>query len=65
MTDLTPAELQTLTGQKKPDKQAAELVRLGIPFRAAGRALFVAREVAQHWPQWQARQSGVRLDLVR
>lgn len=31
VTDLTPAELQTLTGQKKPDKQAAELVRLGIP----------------------------------
>ena len=65
MTDLTPAELQTLTGQKKPEKQAAALVALGIPFRAAGRMLFVAREVAQHWPQWQSRQTGVRMDLVR
>lgn len=65
VTDLTPAELHQLTGQKKPEKQAAALVALGIPFRAAGRALFVAREIAQHWPQWQARQTGVRMDLVR
>ena len=65
MTDLTPAELETLTGHKKPERQAAALVRLGVPFRAAGRMLFVAREVAQHWPQWQAKQSGPRLDLVR
>lgn len=61
MPDLTPAELEALTGQRKPEKQAARLVALGIPFRAAGRMLFVAREVAQHWPQWQARQTGVRL----
>jgi hypothetical protein len=65
MTDLTPTELQQLTGQKKPEKQAVALLALGIPFRAAGRALFVAREVAQHWPQWHDRQAGVRMDLVR
>lgn len=63
--DLSPAELEQLTGAKKPERQALELVKLGIPFRAAGRRLFVARSVAQHWPQWQQTRGEVRLELVR
>ena len=67
MDDLTPQEVAALTGHKKPEKQAAALVALGIPFRAAGRMLYVARAVAEHWPQWQAKQatSRPRLDLIR
>ena len=62
---LSASEVAELTGHKKPEKQAAALVALGIPFRAAGRMIFVAREVAKHWPQWQQRQAAPRLDLVR
>ena len=67
MDDLTPQELADLTGCKKPERQAAALVALGIPFRAAGRMLYVARAVAEHWPQWQAKQANARprMDLVR
>lgn len=65
--DLTPAEVANLTGHKKPEKQAAALVSLGIPFRSAGRMLYVAREVVKHWPQWEAQQRAARprLDLIR
>ncbi len=63
--DLSPAELQELTGHKKPGRQAAALVELGIPFRAAGRRIFVSRKVAEHWPQWQERRCEVRLEMVR
>lgn len=62
---LTAAELQSLTGQRKPGKQAAALVDLGIPFKAAGLRIFVDRKVAEHWPQWQERRGEVRLELVR
>lgn len=64
---LTPAELERLTKKTRPERQSAELVKLGIPFRSAGRTLFVAREVAQHWPQWEqtVREAAPRLDLVR
>lgn len=68
MTDeLSPAELEALTKKpaKKPDRQAAALVQLGIPFRAAGGKLFVARAVAEHWPQWQQTRGEVKLELVR
>jgi len=66
-SDLTPAELVALTGQKKPERQAAALVALGIPFRAAGRMLYVARAVAEHWPQWQAKTAEAvpQMHLVR
>lgn len=63
--DLSPAELERLTGAKKPERQALELVKLGIPFRAAGRRLFVARSVAQYWPQWQQTRGEPRMDMVR
>lgn len=65
--DLTPSELVTLTGQKKPERQAAALVTLGIPFRCAGRMLYVPRAVAEHWPQWQATHADAvpQMHLVR
>jgi hypothetical protein len=62
---LTTAELQELTGHRKPQRQAATLVDLGIPFKAAGPRIFVDRRVAEHWPQWQERRGEVRLELVR
>ncbi len=65
MSDLTPDELRRLTGATRPERQAAALVKLGIPFRAAGRAIYVAREVAQHWPQWQRTASAPNMAAVR
>ena len=62
---LSTAELHELTGQKKPERQAAELVRLCIPFRHGGARILVDRKVAEHWPQWQERRGEVRLELVR
>jgi hypothetical protein len=63
--DLSPAELEALTGHKKVERQAAALAKLRIPFRHGGGRLFVDRKVAQHWPQWQQTRGEVRLELVR
>lgn len=65
--ELRPDELIALTGGAKTlHRQVLALVRLGLPFRFAGRTVHVKRAVAEEWPQWQERkqQGGVRLDLV-
>lgn len=43
---LTPEELKKATGKTRVTAQAVELVRRGIPFQFAGRAVKVARDVA-------------------
>lgn len=45
--DLTPAEVAQITGKTRAASQAAALARLGVPFVFLGRAVRVARAVAQ------------------
>ena len=45
--DLTPAEVREITGKTRAASQAAALARLGVPFVFLGRAVRVARAVAQ------------------
>lgn len=45
--DLSPAELAEITGKKRAASQAAVLARMGVPFVFLGRAVRVARDVAQ------------------
>lgn len=64
--DLTPAELERLTGAKSPRRQVAVLWTLGVPFRAGARVISVSRAVAEQLPIWQAKADAKpRLDLVR
>ena len=66
LTDLSPAELATLTGSTKPRRQVVVLLTMGVPFRVGGGQISVKRAVADELPMWEARQnSGPRLDLVR
>ena len=44
---LTPSELADVTGKSRASSQAAVLARMGVPFVYLGRAVRVAREVAQ------------------
>jgi hypothetical protein len=64
--DLTPAEVEALTGQRRLLRQVAVLARLGVPFRFGGATVSVKRAVARELPQWQARQKTARprLDLI-
>ena len=66
--DLTPAELAEITGKKRAASQAAALARLGVPFVFLGRAVKVARAVAQAHallPERAAKPSGVDFSRVR
>ncbi len=36
MDDLTPAELYALTGQRKPERQALTLAKIGVPHKLKG-----------------------------
>ena len=65
LTHLTPAEVEALTNAKAARRQVVALLALGMPFRVAGGVVYVDRAVAAHWPQFAARQTGPRLDLVR
>ena len=67
MDDLTPQELFALTGQRKPERQALTLERIGVPFRFGGGVVSVRRAVAEELPAWQAKAQTARprLDLVR
>lgn len=67
LDDLTQSELVGLTGATTARKQVVKLLSLGMPFRVAGGVVYVARAVAEHWPQFQQRQQSARprLDLVR
>ena len=59
MSDLTPAELATITGKTRAASQAAVLAKLGVPFVFLGRSLRVDRVVAQaHALLSQSKQSG-------
>lgn len=64
--DLSPAEIEALTGQRRLLRQVAVLARMGVPFRFGGATVSVKRAVARELPQWQARQNTavVRMDLV-
>lgn len=66
-SDLTPAEVADLTKQKRADRQAAALAKMGVPFRFGGGIVSVRRAVAQELPQWLAKMntSRPRLDLIR
>lgn len=65
--DLSPTELAELCGARTLHRQVIALVRMGLPFRFAGRTVHVKRVVAEEWPQWQqkARNGEPRLDMVR
>jgi len=45
--ELSPAELAEVTGKARAASQAAVLARMGVPFVFLGRAVRVARTVAQ------------------
>ena len=45
--DLTPEEVKAITGKSRPASQAVALARMGVPFVFLGRAVRVARAVAQ------------------
>lgn len=44
---LSPAEIAQITGKTRAASQAAALAKLGVPFIFLGRAVKVARAVAQ------------------
>jgi Domain of unknown function (DUF4224) len=57
--DLSPAELATITGKTRAAAQAAKLAKLGVPFIFLGRAVRVARTVAEaHALVAQSRAAG-------
>ncbi len=63
--DLTPQELERLTGKRKAPAQVAELAKRGIPFRYGAGIVSVKRAVAEELPIWQAKaEAKPRLDLV-
>jgi len=53
-SDLTSRELAELTGSTRARRQVSALLTLGMPFRVAGGVVYVARAVAEHWPQFKA-----------
>lgn len=64
--DLSAAELAEVTGKKRAASQAAVLARMGVPFVFLGRAVRVARDVAQaHALLPERMRSGVDLSRVR
>ena len=64
--DLTPAEVVEITGKKRAAAQAAALAKLGVPFVFLGRAVRVARNVAQAHALLPDRvRAGVDLSRVR
>ena len=64
--DLTPAEVIEITGKKRAASQAAALAKLGVPFVFLGRAVRVARNVAQaHALLPERARGGVDLSRVR
>ena len=66
--DLTPAEVAQITGKSRAASQAAALARLGVPFVFLGRAVKVARTVAQAHallPERQRQIAGVDFSRVR
>lgn len=66
--DLTPAEIAEITGKKRVASQAAVLAKLGVPFVFLGRAVRVARTVAQAHallPERRATAGGVDFSQVR
>lgn len=69
MTDdeLTAAELVEITGKKRAALQAAVLARQGVPFVFLGRAVKVARAVAQAHALLPERQrpAGIDFSAVR
>jgi hypothetical protein len=63
---LTPAELAAATGKKNAAAQAAVLARRGVPFTFLGRAVKVARAVAEaHAILPQRPAGGVNFARVR
>ena len=57
--ELSHAELVEVTGRKRVAAQAAQLAKIGVPFVFLGRAVKVARTVAQaHALLPQSRVSG-------
>lgn len=65
--ELTPLEVEGLTGAKSASRQAAILARKGIPFRFGGGVVSVKRAVAAELPHWRARlhDAGPRMNLIR
>lgn len=66
--ELSPDELVAATGKKRAATQAAALARLGVPFVFLGRAVKVARSVAQAHALLQpgsARPAGVDWSRVK
>ena len=64
--DLTPAEVAEVTGKTRAASQAAVLAKRGVPFVFLGRAVKVARIVAQaHALLPERMRSGVDLSRVR
>lgn len=64
--ELTPAELEEITGKRRPASQAAELARRGIAYTFTGRAVRVRREVAEAYELMPEQQrGGVDLSAVR
>ena len=66
--ELSPAEVAQITGKTRAASQAAVLARLGVPFVFLGRAVKVARAVAQAHallPQSSHRTAGVDFSRVR
>jgi hypothetical protein len=64
---LTPAEVAELTAERKTERQAMKLTRMGVPYSFGGGLLMLKRAVAAELPQWQQRAQTARprLDLVR
>jgi len=66
--ELSPAEVVEITGKTRAASQAAKLAKLGVPFVFLGRAVKVARSVAQAHallPQARAAVGGVDFSRVR
>lgn len=64
---LSPAEVKDLTGEAKPDAQATELERQGLPHKRRGNRVLVSR---WHCREWLAGRSvapsrGINLTAVR
>jgi Domain of unknown function (DUF4224) len=64
--DLTPIELVAITGKSRAASQAAVLARQGVPFQFLGRAVKVARAVAEaHALLPPQRPAGVNFSRIR
>lgn len=64
---LSPSELKSLAGAASADTQAAELDKLGVPFRRIGRRILVSRYHVREWLSGRVvtPSRGVNLALVK